>query len=206
MAENQTRPANLVDEEGPAGAAGASVAADEPKRRNYAKTRARILNAAYESFAEHGYSNAGMREVAARAGVAPSLVQRYFGNKAAMFEEALIHAIHVGSLFFRDKQRFGDNMAKLIASDDEAKLTAMMVLSIADPDAKMVARRVSRRHVIQPLMEWLGPPNARARANNLTALLNGFALQMRHLNSGPISPASIKWLARALQDIVDNRD
>lgn len=175
----------------------------EPKRRNYAKTRARILAAAYECFAEHGYANAGIREIAAKADVAPSLVQRYFGNKTALFEEALTHAIHVSSLFFRQKERFGENMAKLIAADDDAVLVAMMVLSIADPDAKQVAQRIAKRHVIDPLAEWLGPPDARARANNLVALLNGFSLQMRHLSSGKIPPASIKWLARALQDIVD---
>lgn len=180
--------------------------ANKPKRRNYAKTRARILTAAYECFAEHGYANAGIREIAAKAEVAPSLVQRYFGNKIALFEEALTHAIHVSSLFFRQKERFGENMAKLIAADDDAVLTAIMVLSIADPNAKHVAQRVAKRHVIDPLAEWLGPPDARARANNLAALLNGFSLQMRHLSSGKISPASIKWLARALQDIVDGRE
>ena len=94
-------------------------------------------------------------------------------------------------------------MAKLIVSDNEGKLPAMVVLAIADPDAKEVAKKVSKRHIIGPLVEWLGPPNAETRALNMLILLNGFTIQTRHLMSGRIPPESVKWLAKALQDIVD---
>jgi AcrR family transcriptional regulator len=43
--------------------------------------RARILDAAVEVFAEHGYTAAKMQEIAARAGVVPSVLYDHFGSK-----------------------------------------------------------------------------------------------------------------------------
>jgi AcrR family transcriptional regulator len=175
------------------------------RERNYAKTRERILLAAYHAFSEQGYAKTGIREIAKNAGVASSLLIKYFGTKSALFEEALIHAIYRFSVFARDKKNFGDIMARLMTSVGDANLTTMMVLAIADPESKDIARRVSKRHVIEPLAEWLGPPNALARAQHMYAIMAGFSIQMQTLSTDPISPATVKWLARNLQDIVDDK-
>lgn len=174
----------------------------EPKRRDAVKTRARILNAATEAFAGHGYAKAGIRDIAASAGVAPSLLVRYFGTKAALFEEALTYGIYTHSIFTRNRKNFGERMARMIAGNDD-RITSMMVLAIADPESKAIARRVSRRHVLEPLAEWLGPPNAYVRAQQMVSLFTGFALQMHHLADTPVPPDSVRWIARLLQDIVD---
>lgn len=175
----------------------------EPKRRNAAKTRARILQAAYESFSVHGYANTGFREIAGKADVASSLIVRYFGNKAALFEEAFIHGIYANTIFTREKSRFGETMAKMLVREGDGNLTTMIVLALSDPESKDIALKVSKRHVIEPLADWLGPPNAYARALNMLTLLTGFAVQMRPLSMEQVPPASAKWLARALQSIVD---
>jgi AcrR family transcriptional regulator len=175
----------------------------EPRRRNATKTRTCILEAAYDAFATHGYTNTGIREVADKAEVASSLVLRYFGNKANLFQESLIYGIYKDSLFTRDKATFGRRMAKLILNDSDTKLTAMTILALADPQSLEITRKVATRHVIEPLAEWLGPPNAVARALDIFALMSGFTIQMRVLDRQQISPESVKWLARALQDIVD---
>jgi AcrR family transcriptional regulator len=180
-----------------------SMDAPEPKRRNAAKTRARILAAALDAFADHGYAKTGIREIAARAGVASSLLVRYFSTKANLFEEALTHAIYANSVFTRDRRAFGERMAQMIVAAEENQLTAMMVLAIADPDSKAIAQKVSKRHVIDPLAEWLGPPHAHARALEMLTLFTGFAVQMQHIAVGPIPLDAVKWLARSLQDIVD---
>ncbi|HEX7853066.1 MAG TPA: TetR family transcriptional regulator [Sphingobium sp.] len=177
----------------------------EPKRRNAAATRTRILAAAFEAFAEHGYAKAGIREIAKSAGVASSLLVRYFGTKAALFEEALTHGIYAHSLFTQNRENFGEQMARMIANTDDIKLTSMMVLAIADPESKAIAIKVSRRHVLEPLSEWLGPPRAYARAQQMVTLFTGIVLQMHHLADTPIQPESIKWIAQTLQDIVDAR-
>src|ERR1700730_17767814 len=52
-------------------------------------TRADIVAAARESFAERGYEQSSLRAIARRAGVDAALVHHYFDNKPALFVEAL---------------------------------------------------------------------------------------------------------------------
>ena len=174
-----------------------------PRKRNAVQTRARILVAAYDCFSGQGYARTGIREIAGRAGVASSLILRYFGNKANLFEESLVHAMYAEALFVRDKAGFGREMARLISEASDTRLTAMTVLAIADAEAQAVARRVTARHIIAPLAEWLGPPDAEARAVAMFALMTGFTMQLRLIEGGRVPAATVAWLARALQDIVD---
>jgi AcrR family transcriptional regulator len=177
-----------------------------PKRRNLEQTRSRILEAAADTFTRSGYAKAGLREIGERAGVAPSLVSRYFGTKAALFEEALIHVLRTNSVFTWQKQGFGEAMARLIPERSNTNITVMLVTALADPEAREIARRVSREHMIQPLVDWLGPPHALERAMDMFALLTGFAVQMDGLYPAPIPEHSLRWLARSLQAIVDGED
>lgn len=178
----------------------------EPKRRNLEHTRARILAAAAHVFTGSGYAKAGLREIGMEAGVAPSLVSRYFGTKSALFEEALIHVLRTNSVFTWQKRGFGEAMARLIPERSNTNITAMLVLALADPEAREIARRVSREHMIQPLVDWLGPPHALERAMDLFALMTGFVIQMDGLYPAPIPEHSLRWLAGALQAIVDESE
>jgi AcrR family transcriptional regulator len=181
----------------------------EPRRRNAAMTRARILSAAFEAFARHGYARTGIREIAREADVASSLLVRYFGTKANLFREALIHGIYEASVFTYDRAHFGKTMARLMTSESSepptGRLVSMTVLAIADPDSADVARKVIERHVIEPLAEWLGPPHALERATSMYLLMLGFTVQIRNLTPGAVAPYTERWLAGALQDIVDNK-
>lgn len=175
-------------------------------RRNYAKTRERLLLSAYKAFSQRGYAGTGIREIANDAGVASSLVAKYFGGKAALFEEALVHGIYRNSLFARDKKNFGEIMSKLIATADDGHLTTTMTLALADPESRAIAQKILRRHVIEPLAEWLGPPDAFVRAQHLYAVMAGFSMQIGDFAlSREVAPQSVKWLARTLQDIVDGK-
>lgn len=57
--------------------------------RNAAATRAAILASARQAFAQAGYDGAGVREIAAGAGVTAMLVNRYFGSKEQLFAEVI---------------------------------------------------------------------------------------------------------------------
>lgn len=57
----------------------------EPRRRNAANSRERLLAAAGELFSERGYTGTTVREVGTRAGVDPALIARYFGSKSALY-------------------------------------------------------------------------------------------------------------------------
>ncbi len=62
---------------------------DRPARRTGAETREAILVSARRAFAEQGYDGAGVREIAAGAGVTAMLVNRYFGSKENLFAEVI---------------------------------------------------------------------------------------------------------------------
>jgi AcrR family transcriptional regulator len=175
----------------------------EPKRRNPVRTRARILATAFDLFASRGYARTGMRDIAESADVATSLVVRYFGTKAALFEEALINALYTRGFFIREKHGFGEKMAEAVVNADDAQIPAMVMLAIADVESREIAQRVTRGVIIKTLAEWLGPPDAAVRALHMLILLNGFTLQTRHLMSDQVQPETIRWLAASLQAIVD---
>ncbi|MBT0768185.1 TetR family transcriptional regulator [Kineosporia sp. J2-2] len=54
-----------------------------------AESARRILLAAQEEFAEHGFEGATIRSIADRAGVHASLVMQHYGTKAALFRNAV---------------------------------------------------------------------------------------------------------------------
>src|SRR6202035_5744794 len=56
-------------------------------------TRARLIEAAGEVFADHGYQSATVRDICARAGANIAAVNYHFGDKLALYEAVLRHAI-----------------------------------------------------------------------------------------------------------------
>ncbi|MFF3249187.1 TetR family transcriptional regulator [Streptomyces sp. NPDC002870] len=59
------------------------------RRRNPEASRAAILQAAREAFAEHGYARATIRDIARRAGVTHGLVMLHFTSKEHLFLSAV---------------------------------------------------------------------------------------------------------------------
>jgi AcrR family transcriptional regulator len=57
-------------------------------RRTSEDTKAAILAAARERFAADGYERATIRAIASDAGIDPSMVMRYYGNKDRLFAAA----------------------------------------------------------------------------------------------------------------------
>ncbi len=56
-----------------------------------ANTRARIVEAAIEAFAEHGYGGSSTRDIAARANTSQGLVSYHFDTKAELWRAAADH-------------------------------------------------------------------------------------------------------------------
>jgi AcrR family transcriptional regulator len=181
-----------------------------PKRRNASKTKASILIAAQQAFSELGYSQAGIRDIAAIAGISSPLLLRYFGSKAGLFEAALTEAARPERIFEQGRAGFGEHLANLLLDVDlDVKAPAMVALSTGDADARAIATRVTEKHVVAPLAEWLGPPDARARAVEIVMLGMGVVMYTRQI---PLAPAAkgvdkklARWLARTLQAVVDQK-
>ena len=64
-----------------------------------ADTRTRLLKAAAEVFAEHGYVNATIRQICTRADANLALVNYYFGDKLELYTEVLRSSLEPGAGF-----------------------------------------------------------------------------------------------------------
>lgn len=180
----------------------------QSRRRDAPATKGRILAAAQEAFAELGYSQAGIREIAARAGTSSTLLIRYFGSKAALFEAALTEAMRYDLFTSAERENLGTYFADLFTrSDIEIRPPAMIALAASDPQASAITARVAEELAIRPMAEWLGGRDAHSRAVQIFMLSTSFVLYTRQVPVMPVErgvdPAMTAWFARAVQDIVD---
>ena len=173
-----------------------------PKKRDAERTRARILAAASDAFAEQGFGLAGTRDIAKRADVTLSLISRYFGTKAALYEQVLSEELNNYSTGGIDRHEFGRAIVAMLVDKSDRAIILTAVLSLADPEARAITQRVTQAQILTPLAEWIGTPDADIRAMNILTLLNGSALQL--LSGDGVMPRGMsEWLAKAIQDIVD---
>ena len=70
------------------------MAEDVPRRRDADATRAALLTAARDLFAERGFEQTTVRDIAARAGVNQALLFRYFGSKDGLFHATMAGTSH----------------------------------------------------------------------------------------------------------------
>lgn len=182
-----------------------------PKRRNASETKARILTAAQQAFSDLGYSGAGIREIAAIAGVSSPLLLRYFGSKAGLYEAALIDALDIEALLEGEREGFGRRFAAVLMDPSlDIKAPAMVAPATADEDARDITTRAVAKYVLTPLTEWLGAPDAGVRAMKIMTVGGGCVLYGRQLPIMPIDEESraqlTDWLADTVQAIVDQSD
>ncbi len=180
-----------------------------PKRRNAQASKTRILAAAQKVFCELGYSQTGIRDIAAVAEVSSTLLLRYYGSKAGLFEAALIDLMTVSEdVFGVDRARAGERLGELLTERAaDFSLLDMIALSMGDADARTITARVIDTHAIAPLAQWIGAPDARARATEIIMVSTGFTTYARQLTLTPLAPDEHRrmaaWLKRTLQAIVD---
>jgi AcrR family transcriptional regulator len=180
-----------------------------PRIRNAAQTQARILQAAQRHFSRYGYVQAGLRDIAAEAGINVALVARYFGSKEKLFEAAVAASVTPDMLWAHPREQFGKRVVGLFLEGrpEATDPLLMLVQAAADPVAKSVAMEVVRARILEPLAEWLGEPEAEPRAAEILALCAGFFTYRNLLPlapfTGAMAPSARAWLERALQDIVD---
>lgn len=178
-----------------------------PKRRNAPQTKARILAAAQQAFAEIGYAQAGIRDIAAIAGISSTLLPRYYGSKAGLFEAALVDAMRMDEVLGQGREGLGERLAAVFLDRNlDIKPPSMVTLSTGDSEAREIATRVMEEQVLKPLAKWLGPPDGRVRALEILLLSMGFVLFTRQFPLLPGRGADkllAAWFAQTVQAIVD---
>jgi AcrR family transcriptional regulator len=177
-------------------------------KRNADATRARILEVAQVAFSELGYSHTGIREIAARAGTSSTLVLRYFGSKAGLFEASLEAAMPLAAAIAGNRETFAADLARsLLDPENQIRPPIMLALASGDPEAATIAARVFEEKSVAGLAEWLGGERTRERAMEIAMIATGFVFYLRQL---PIAPADEyeqrrieAWFANVVQSLVD---
>jgi AcrR family transcriptional regulator len=156
------------------------------RRRDAVATREAILEAATRRFANQGYQQAGVREIAADAGVTAALVNRYFGSKEGLFTEVIERAFDIKHLLQDQRGDLADHLARASVYGQKGQLdrvrTPLLLLlsSATEPSAVKLFRRDLSRTELQHLAEQIGGADAAVRAAMIVAQLTGFAI-MHHI-------------------------
>lgn len=144
-------------------------------------TRAAILDAARRRFAAHGFERTTIRAVAADAGIDPSMVMRYYGSKAQLFDAALDIDLRMPDLTGVP----ADDLARTLVrhflqrwEDDGTGDTLLLLLrsAVTNDQAARRIHEIFAAQVLPALASVLGPERAAARAGMVSTQLLGLAL------------------------------
>ncbi|SFD56207.1 TetR family transcriptional regulator [Streptomyces aidingensis] len=182
------------------------TAADVPAARD------RILDAARETFAAHGYDKASVRAIARRAEVDPALVHHYFGTKEQVFEAAVAKAaapVLAGPsvLAEGDPREIGERMTRLFFSVWEnpasrEPLLAIIRSVVTHQTAARIFRQFITKNLVSRVAQRLPAPDIETRIELAVAQLVGVAMLRYVLRAEPLASAEAEDLIRRLSPVV----
>ena len=153
-----------------------------PRKRDAEATRAAILEAAKAQFALLGYDRAVLRDIAREAGIDVALVKRYFGGKEALFVEALKASFAPDGIGDWNRETFAHDLAVTLAGSphvNEARTHRFQFLlrAATSPTTAPLLNVLVQDRFMGPIRDWLGGPDADARARVLAASYIGFLVE-----------------------------
>jgi AcrR family transcriptional regulator len=172
---------------------------NQPKRRDKAATRAKLLDAARLRFARQGYDGTGVREIAADVGVDPALVFRYFGSKEQLHEEAVRVEIPAGLTAdpARPLTHITDTLLHDVVFADWEQFAGehpllVMLRSAGRPAVRDQLRTQICEGYLPDFAERMGGENPALRAEMVGALLLGMGVMRSLIGSPALSDASFE--------------
>lgn len=179
---------------------------EEIRPRNAQATRQSILSAARNQFIKDGYDNVGVRAIAAEAGIDPALICRYFGSKKQLFTEVLESVGNDPMEVIRgERSSCGARLAAALLDTEldpmrHMPFICLVIGAAASVEARQSAYAQIEARFIRPFSEWLGGPDAEARAWMVCSLLMGAVILRNVQQSIPVDQNS---LAARIQYLVD---
>ncbi|MEU3571044.1 TetR family transcriptional regulator [Kitasatospora sp. NPDC036755] len=169
-------------------------------------TRSMILAAARERFAADGYEKATIRAIARDAQIDPSMVMRYYGNKAGLFAAAVSIDPGLPGLPVEPREEIGRTLVRhfLTLWEENEELTALLRVGVTDPIVAERTQSVLRDQLI-PLARRVSPEpeQAQARAALCASTVLGLALTryvLRFPASVALRPEEIvDWVGPTIQ-------
>jgi AcrR family transcriptional regulator len=185
------------------------------RRRHAATTRAAILASARRAFVRAGYDGAGVREIAAGAGVTAMLVNRYFGSKEQLFAEVVAeiqtHPHILTDAILRSRTP-GEDMARALVEVTRSGATPLdgfliMLRSASSERAAAIGRKQIDHHYQALLTSALRGGHAPQRAAVVLSLVAGLQVMRQVIGLPALAQADpadlIRILAPLLQQLVE---
>jgi AcrR family transcriptional regulator len=177
--------------------------------RNAVATRQAILESARWCFGHEGYDQVGVREIAARAGVDPALVNRYFGSKEGLFAEAVAAKFDLSELFAGDRSTLGERLARYVLQKKAVTGSTDPLVALLRSSSSEVAGRMLREALVkgfvQPLADHLEGSDTLLRAELVGSTLLGLLIYRTIVGCAVTQDDErlIGSVARILQDLID---
>jgi AcrR family transcriptional regulator len=175
---------------------------DTPKRRGRRgggeDTRAALLAAARDVFAEQGYSGATVRGIAGRAGVDPAMVNHWFGSKQGLFSAIVDVPFDPAELISRATDGPPEDIASRVIhafitlwDTHEGRFAALM-LSVASQEAAAAAMAsFFTGTVFRVINEVTGADRAGLRASLAASQMLGLGVARYVLRLEPLASADV---------------
>jgi len=179
---------------------------DSPRVRRSDATRTAILEAARERFAADGYDRATIRAIARDAGIDPSMVMRYYGNKEGLFAAAVAVDLGLPGLSGLPRDTVGPAVAEhfLDLWEGNEVLTALVRVGAASQAGAERIQGIFREQLL-PVARRIcpDPEQVPARAALVASQLLGLALTRYVLRIPPAVDLTreeiVAWLGPTLQ-------
>jgi AcrR family transcriptional regulator len=177
------------------------------RRPGNSGTREAILDAARRAFAERGYQQATIREVAGMAGVDPALVHHYFGTKQNLFVAAVeipVNPIEAFvSLVGEDPETLGERLLTLFLSvwdraDNRSPVLALIRSAVSEERAAAMLREFITEEILGRIARQLGTPDATLRTSLVASQLVGLIMSRYVLRVEPLASARAEVLVAAV--------
>jgi AcrR family transcriptional regulator len=174
-------------------------------------TRTAILTEARRLLAEKGYEGTTIRAVAAAAGVDPSMVMRYYGNKEGLFGAAVDLDLHFPDAAGWPREELGIRLARHVVARWEGELSDELIrllLRSATTNAAAVEqlRAVFGGQVLRFVQQVAGAdtPDVARRASMLATQVLGVALCRYVLELPPVVAIDADTLVAMLAPVIQH--
>jgi hypothetical protein len=181
------------------------------RRRDPEASRAAILEAAREVFAERGYAGATIREIARRAGVTHGLVMRHFGAKERLLLEALPGPRAAAGVVPGDLATLPERVAAAFVAETESAgggelaMVALIRSAASGEEVAMPLYAAMEGQVSATFREVLGP-GSEVYAGLLASLLIGVTFGRHVARTGVLAELTreelVGYLASAIRALL----
>jgi AcrR family transcriptional regulator len=177
--------------------------------RNAAATREAILISAKQAFVRAGYDGAGVREIAAGAGVTAMLVNRYFGSKEQLFAEVIAATMASPTILTKENLQspaLGETIAATlldITNAGDTPLEGFLILlhSASSQRAAEIGREQIEKGHQRTMTAALAGDLAPQRAALVLSLVAGVQVMRQMIGLSALAKTDPKILLRLLAPV-----